>query len=80
MKTRRHRRRTPRTEPTAVNDTKLRIILDEETRPLWETAKRAAAEVASWPAWKRNEQPGERDAQERQWHETWADCTPEPRR
>jgi hypothetical protein len=35
---------------------KLKIrIDDEETRALWETAKQAKAEVASWPAWKRGE-------------------------
>lgn len=35
---------------------KLKIrIDDEETRALWETAKRAKAEVESWPAWKRGE-------------------------
>lgn len=33
---------------------KLRISLDDpETRAIWETAKRAKAEVESWPAWKR---------------------------
>jgi hypothetical protein len=26
---------------------------DQETRAVWETAKRAKAEVTSWPAWKR---------------------------
>ena len=37
---------------------KLKIrIDDEETRALWETAKKAKAEVESWPAWKRNEVP-----------------------
>jgi len=37
---------------------KLKIILDDpETRAVWETAKRAAAEVASWPAWKRGDPP-----------------------
>ena len=35
---------------------KLKIrIDDEETRALWETAKKAKAEVDSWPAWKRGE-------------------------
>jgi hypothetical protein len=35
---------------------KLKIrIDDEETRALWETAKKARAEVESWPAWKRGE-------------------------
>lgn len=39
---------------------KLKIrIDDEETRALWETAKKAKAkakaEVESWPAWKRGE-------------------------
>jgi hypothetical protein len=32
-------------------------INDDETRALWETAKKAAAEVESWPAWKHNEVP-----------------------
>jgi hypothetical protein len=37
---------------------KLQIrIDDDETRALWETAKRAKAEVESWPAWKHNEVP-----------------------
>jgi hypothetical protein len=32
---------------------KLRIVInDPETRAVWETAKRAKAEVASWPEWK----------------------------
>lgn len=31
------------------------IVIDDETRPLWEAAQRAAAEVAAWPAWKHNE-------------------------
>jgi len=35
---------------------KLKIrIDDEETRALWETAKKAKAEVDSWPAWKRGD-------------------------
>lgn len=35
---------------------KLKIrIDDDETRALWEAAKRAKAEVDSWPAWKRGE-------------------------
>ena len=39
---------------------KLQIrIDDEETRALWETAKKAQAEVESWPAWKHNELPRE---------------------
>jgi hypothetical protein len=39
---------------------KLQIrIDDEETRALWETAKKATAEVESWPAWKHNEVPSE---------------------
>lgn len=38
---------------------KLGIRLDDpETRAVWETAKRAAREVAAWPAWKHNELPG----------------------
>jgi len=32
-------------------------IDDDETRALWETAKKAKAEVDSWPAWKHNEVP-----------------------
>jgi hypothetical protein len=36
---------------------KLKIrIDDDETRALWETAKKAKAEVESWPAWKRGEE------------------------
>ena len=36
---------------------KLTILIDDpETRAIWETAQRAKAEVASWPAWKRGEQ------------------------
>lgn len=34
---------------------RLKIIVDGETRPLLECAKRAAAEVAAWPAWKRGD-------------------------
>lgn len=40
----------------------LLITIDDETRPLLETAERAAAEVAAWPAWKRNELPREETA------------------
>lgn len=37
---------------------KLKIrIDDDQTRALWETAKRAKEEVESWPAWKHNELP-----------------------
>ena len=37
---------------------KLKIrIDDDETRALWETAKKAKAEVESWPSWKHNEMP-----------------------
>jgi hypothetical protein len=37
---------------------KLEILIDDdETRALWETAKKAKAEVESWPAWKHNELP-----------------------
>jgi hypothetical protein len=37
---------------------KLEILIDDgETRALWETAKKAKAEVESWPAWKHNEVP-----------------------
>ena len=35
------------------------LIDDDETRALWETAKKAKAEVESWPAWKHNELPRE---------------------
>jgi hypothetical protein len=35
------------------------LIDDEETRALWETAKKAKAEVEGWPAWKHNEVPRE---------------------
>ena len=36
---------------------KLKIVLDDpETRAVWETAQRAKAEVAQWPAWKRGDQ------------------------
>jgi hypothetical protein len=35
---------------------KIKLKLDDqETRAVWETAQRARAEVASWPAWKRGE-------------------------
>lgn len=35
---------------------RIKIVVDDpETREIWETAKRAAAEVAAWPAWKRGE-------------------------
>lgn len=37
---------------------KLKIrIDDDESRALWETAKKAKAEVENWPAWKHNEVP-----------------------
>lgn len=36
---------------------KLKIVIDDpETRAVWETAQRAKAEVAAWPAWKRGDQ------------------------
>lgn len=36
---------------------KLQIVIDDpETRAVWETAQRAKAEVAGWPAWKRGDQ------------------------
>lgn len=41
---------------------RLETVIDDETRPLLEAAKRAAAEVANWPAWKRNELPREETA------------------
>jgi hypothetical protein len=31
------------------------LIDDDEPRALWETAKKAKAEVESWPAWKHKE-------------------------
>ena len=35
---------------------KVKLKLDDQkTRAVWETALRAKAEVASWPAWKRGE-------------------------
>ena len=38
--------------------TKVKISLDDpETRAVWETAQRAKAEVAAWPAWKRGDAP-----------------------
>ena len=37
---------------------KLKLRLDDpETRAVWEAALRARREVASWPAWKRGEEP-----------------------
>jgi hypothetical protein len=60
---------------TILQDTmKLRIrIDDDETRALWETAKKAKAEVEAWPAWKHNEVPRAfSDARPRVWpRETW---------
>lgn len=36
---------------------KIKIRIDDpETRAVWETAQKAKAEVASWPAWKRGEE------------------------
>ena len=37
--------------------TKLPLILDDETRPIWNAALRARDEVAAWPDWKHTEQP-----------------------
>lgn len=34
---------------------KLKLILDEYTRPIWEAILRAKKEVESWPKWKRGE-------------------------
>lgn len=45
----------------AVRDRKIPLIIDDETRPIWECAQRAAAEVAAWPAWKHTEQPRDED-------------------
>lgn len=40
----------------ALGTDKVKIRIDDpETRAIWETAQRAKAEVASWPAWKRGE-------------------------
>lgn len=37
---------------------KIKIRIDDpETRAVWETAQKAKAEVESWPAWKRGEEP-----------------------
>jgi hypothetical protein len=37
---------------------KIKLNLDDQgTRAVWETAQRAKAEVASWPAWKRGDDP-----------------------
>jgi hypothetical protein len=37
---------------------KIKLVIDDpETRAIWESVKRAAAEVKSWPAWKRGECP-----------------------
>ncbi len=33
----------------------IKIVIDDETRAVWETALRARAEVAGWPAWKRGD-------------------------
>lgn len=36
---------------------KVKIVIDDpETRAVWETAQRAKAEVAGWPAWKRGDE------------------------
>lgn len=36
---------------------KVKIVLDDpETLAVWETAQRAKAEVAGWPAWKRGDE------------------------
>lgn len=52
-----------------------RILLDTsdpETKALWETAQRTAAEVAAWPPWKHNEVPStDRDAEEQRWRAVW---------
>lgn len=45
----------PVSELVFVSNPRVRITLDAETRPVWESALRAAAEVAAWPAWKRGE-------------------------
>lgn len=45
----------PVSELAFVSNRKVRITLDAETRPVWESALRAAAEVAAWPLWKRGE-------------------------
>jgi hypothetical protein len=50
-------------EVEPVPDDKLQIVIDDaETRALWNTALRAKAEVAAWPAWKRGETPDPKTA------------------
>ena len=41
------------------DEPKVKLKLDDETRPTWEAVQRAKAEVADWPAWKRGEDPRE---------------------
>lgn len=41
----------------ACENRPLQLVIDDDTRPLLECARRAAVEVAAWPAWKRTEQP-----------------------
>jgi len=44
---------------------KLKIAIDDsETRAVWETAQRARAEVAGWPAWKRGNSKGVKEMEE----------------
>jgi hypothetical protein len=44
--------------PSAGHTMKLTIRIDDnEIRALWETARKASAEVESWPPWKHNEVP-----------------------
>lgn len=45
----------PTRRPPTPPEQKIRIRLDDDTRPIWEAAKQAADEVAKWPAWKANE-------------------------
>lgn len=58
---------------------KLTIVRDAETAPILDAAKRAAAEVASWPAWKRGEPEPARIVKEaergRVWHSVLRDRT-----
>lgn len=38
---------------------KLKLIMDDYTRPIWAGVLRAKAEVEAWPAWKHTEVPHE---------------------
>jgi len=46
----------PARRPPTPPEQKIKIRLDDpQVRKVWETAKRAATEVAMWPDWKANE-------------------------